>query len=454
VQSLKQDGYYDVWGGNYFTVRGPDSYYHWATATDPPPGLAWDASRGCFRKNGSGDVVIDHWAFRSSVCGKPVVCLDGADGGGKVTFQSCLFSGGDWDSAYLCSYGATGAGFRHGAGIEVVNRGNVTVEECSFEYLGGRALYFIRYGSAAPMDDILVHHNRSYMPKGYWEGAPEASSINAHFVQLNGVTGQNIKIRTNRVMCPTDWQCYMNDQFNLYESSGTPSSPIALSDNAILGGGTYQYNGAGFVIGDHAYAQSGHVGGSYSVVDDNVMVFPPPVAGATIAGGYDNRVTGNFIYTDGSFNAYKPGTPNGSWINYQAYAAIQLWDYGDGTLNAGHTVADNRVFCPLCYSAPGCCPNDPSPLEWGKLIRCHANAVVENNDLDMTLTPAELLPAQFMSHGCVAKNIRWGNGKCKAVALGRDHGWASTLQAEPGAAGTIATLCNNGVWETSNPVCY
>ncbi len=41
-----------------------------------------------------------------------------------------------------------------------------------------------------------------------------------------------------------------------------------------------------------------------------------------------------------------------------------------------------------------------------------------------------------------------------AVAPGRDHGWTSTLQAEPGAVGTISIACNNGVWETSNPVCY
>ncbi len=135
------------------------------------------------------------------------------------------------------------------------------------------------------------------------------------------------------------------DQVNMWQSSGTAASPIFIRYNKIRGGGPSN-SGGGIVAGDG--------GGSYITVDSNILVNPGQY-GASIAGGHDNKLLNNQIYSAsypwtniGAFvwNQYTPSSYNEevsgnriNWLNSSG-AANNWWDGG----NVGVITMSNNVF--------------------------------------------------------------------------------------------------------------
>jgi len=105
------------------------------------------------------------------------------------------------------------------------------------------------------------------------------------FVQFNNVNGPRCLIANN--LCENEpGKSYAEDAISLYMSNGAPGSPITVRNNRILGGGPSK-TGGGIAMGD--------AGGSYQLVENNVLVNPGQY-GIGVAGGTNMQILNNKIY--------------------------------------------------------------------------------------------------------------------------------------------------------------
>ncbi len=105
------------------------------------------------------------------------------------------------------------------------------------------------------------------------------------FVQFNGVIGEGNVIENNQGENFAG-ESDPEDLISLFKSSGTASSPILIRNNTFRGGGP-STSGGGIMTGDY--------GGSYIVVENNILVDPGQYGIAT-AGGNDITIINNKIY--------------------------------------------------------------------------------------------------------------------------------------------------------------
>lgn len=105
------------------------------------------------------------------------------------------------------------------------------------------------------------------------------------FVQFDHVNGADCFISDNR--CENEpRKSNAEDAISLYMSNGTAASPITVKGNLIRGGGPSK-TGGGIAMGD--------AGGSYQLVENNILVDPGQY-GIGIAGGSNMQVLNNKIY--------------------------------------------------------------------------------------------------------------------------------------------------------------
>ncbi len=105
------------------------------------------------------------------------------------------------------------------------------------------------------------------------------------FVQFNNVNGPGCLIANN--LCENEpGKSYAEDAISLYMSNGAPGSPITVRNNRIRGGGPSK-SGGGIALGD--------AGGSYQLVENNVLVNPGQY-GIGVAGGTNMQILNNKIY--------------------------------------------------------------------------------------------------------------------------------------------------------------
>jgi len=105
------------------------------------------------------------------------------------------------------------------------------------------------------------------------------------FVQFDHVNGPDCIICDNR--CENEpGKSNAEDAISLYMSNGTADSPITVKGNMIRGGGPSK-TGGGIAMGD--------AGGSYQLVENNILVDPGQY-GIGIAGGTNMQVLNNKIY--------------------------------------------------------------------------------------------------------------------------------------------------------------
>jgi hypothetical protein len=138
------------------------------------------------------------------------------------------------------------------------------------------------YAEQTSQGGIIVVHNQFLNMMGPYP--------RGQFVQFNNVSGPGCVISHNH--CENIFgESVPEDGISLYQSNGTPSSPIRIMENWIRGGGP-SLSGGGIMLGDN--------GGSYLVAARNILVNPGEY-GMAIAGGDHNKIEGNRVYAASNY---------------------------------------------------------------------------------------------------------------------------------------------------------
>jgi len=156
-------------------------------------------------------------------------------------------------------------------GVYLYNCTNITVTNCSMDSIDTGVV-------ADGCSGIKITHNdvknvQGPMPRG-------------QMVQFGNVSGTGNSISFNVVENITG-QSFPEDAISLYMSKGTPDDPIQVVGNWIRGGGP-STSGGGIMTGD--------MGGSYVLVQDNILVNPGQY-GITISSGNNIIIQNNKIYS-------------------------------------------------------------------------------------------------------------------------------------------------------------
>lgn len=147
------------------------------------------------------------------------------------------------------------------------------------------------------------------------------------FVEFSNVNGANNVVNWNK-MQNTVGSSGTRNAIDIIASNGTSASPITISANKILGGGS-STAGGGILLG--------HSGGSYQTATGNIMVNPGQM-GASIYGGDHISLTSNQIFS--AKQAWSNGgiivvptvaitnaTVSGNQVNWTNSAGVQNSDY-------------------------------------------------------------------------------------------------------------------------------
>jgi hypothetical protein len=195
----------------------------------------------------------------------------------------------------------------NGVGIYVANNAHdITIDHNSFDDV---ASAFSAYLST---NNLIFDHNYATRIRGPRNGG--------NLVLFDNVNGSGNKISCN--VSDQTSPAYGNaleDHINPWASSGTAASPILIQYNKLRGGGP-SISGSGVMVGDG--------GNSYTTVDSNIIVNSGSI-GIGIAGGHNNRMLNNKIYSS-SF----------PWGGVGAY--VWLWSPTEPACY-GHEVSGNRV---------------------------------------------------------------------------------------------------------------
>ncbi|MHB1157280.1 MAG: PA14 domain-containing protein [Phycisphaerales bacterium] len=175
----------------------------------------------------------------------------------------------------------------------------------------------ILYNSALNIDSRKSDGNGGYLdfeartPKA--GGATEYGHINGHFVLFNASRDMvNTEIAWNQVMNEVG-KSRVEDNINMYLSSGTASSPILIHDNYIDGAysiapwmtGTTEdanyvynwgYSGSGMVLGDGVGSVPADTSAFIEAYDNQVV---GTRKGISVAAGHDINVHDNYLLDDG-----------------------------------------------------------------------------------------------------------------------------------------------------------
>ncbi|MGB5943803.1 MAG: right-handed parallel beta-helix repeat-containing protein [Leeuwenhoekiella sp.] len=157
-----------------------------------------------------------------------------------------------------------------GNGIELLNCTNVIIRNNRIEDIAS-GLYAVRSSGIQFTYNSVKNVNGPY-PRG-------------QMAQFNEVNGGINKVSHN-ISVNVLGESYPEDIINLYKSNGTAENPIEVKGNWIRGGGPSP-NGGGIMTGD--------MGGSWVVVEDNILVDPGQY-GIAIASGTNITINNNLVY--------------------------------------------------------------------------------------------------------------------------------------------------------------
>lgn len=152
---------------------------------------------------------------------------------------------------------------------------NVTIIDCTFEDVYEGVLV------ERSNNNIKVEYNDFKNIRGQLDGG----TYFANAVHFDRVSGSGNSISYNAIE-NIKGESSPEDNIALFQSNGTPESPIMVKGNWIRGGGP-NHSGGGINLGDW--------GGSYQIAEDNILVNPGQV-GMGIAGGHDLTIRNNKIY--------------------------------------------------------------------------------------------------------------------------------------------------------------
>ncbi len=156
-------------------------------------------------------------------------------------------------------------------GVYMYNCKNITVINCTLDHNDTGVFAGLSSGISVTHNDVI--NVQGPMPRG-------------QMVQFDEVTGNGNSISFN-VVENILGQSHPEDAISLFKSSGKAGDPIRVVGNWIRGGGPSN-SGGGIMTGD--------MGGSYILVQDNILVNPGQY-GATIASGNNIAIKNNKIYS-------------------------------------------------------------------------------------------------------------------------------------------------------------
>ncbi|MEF2278507.1 NPCBM/NEW2 domain-containing protein [Deinococcus sp. YIM 134068] len=219
---------------------------------------------------------------------------------------------------------------------------DVRVENNVFE--GTSGIYFRQYrGDAGRGETIKVLRNVARNVDGRksdGQGGYSTSAFNwAQFVQFNDVTRiADAEIAWNQVINEPG-RSRVEDNINLYVSSGTPQSPIRIHDNYIQGAYNAlpatdaKFSGGGILVGDGKVSDPARIG--YAHVSHNQVVGTTNY-GIAIAGGSGSVLEHNRVVSSGRL-------PDGSPIAAQN-VGMYMWDPYGGAKQSPATFGHNRAL--------------------------------------------------------------------------------------------------------------
>jgi len=215
-------------------------------------------------------------------------------------------------------------------GIHLYMCYNITVDNNYFAKVSSGV-----YAEQTTAGGIIVNSNQFFNMVGPFP--------RGQFVQFNNVSGAGNSISNNKGENILG-QSYPEDGISLYQSKGTPSSPIIVNGNWIRGGGPSS-SGGGIMLGDN--------GGSYETASYNILVNPGEY-GMAIAGGDHNSILNNSIF--GSSQSF---TNVGLYVNsINGYAETNSTVSGNSVLFFNSSGYENN-----CWLAP----NVSKPTGWDTL---------------------------------------------------------------------------------------
>jgi len=199
--------------------------------------------------------------------------------------------------------------------ISIENGSNITIENCLFNR--------VTTGVYALSSQTIKIRNNQFV-----NVRMRSTGGRGQFVQFNSVTGAGNLIEDNKGE-NFPGESDPEDLSSLYSSSGTAANPISIRNNIFRGGGP-SASGGGIMTGDN--------GGSYQVVENNVLLDPGQY-GIAAAGGSNISLINNKIYA-----SQQPFTNNPLYVWAQAGASCSNinvkgnrvnWTDKNGSINNG-----------------------------------------------------------------------------------------------------------------------
>ncbi len=197
-------------------------------------------------------------------------------------------------------------------------------------------------GNPAAGQTIKILRNQIRNVDGRYVNALGKFTENRHSVQAvqfnRIVRVPNIEIAWNEVINEPG-KSAVEDNINIYESSGTAASPIRIHNNYIYGAyapnplKAQNYSGGGILLGDGA-KDSMDIAGGYAEVYNN-QVINTSNHGVAIAGGHHHKVYGNRVLSSGLL-------PGGA-IDPNANVGMYVWNIKGGTGREAATFVNNTV---------------------------------------------------------------------------------------------------------------
>ncbi|MEF2278518.1 hypothetical protein V3W47_09395 [Deinococcus sp. YIM 134068] len=240
------------------------------------------------------------------------------------------------------------------------------------EMVGTSGMYFHKYlGSRAKGQTVRIVRNRARNIDGRYSDGPNSFSdtgfYRVQFAQFNDVKNiSRAEIAWNEIINEPG-KSRVEEVINMYVSSGTPASPIAIHDNYIQGAyptraATAKFGGGGIMLGDGS--ASTREGASAYLRAYRNQIVGTSNQGIAIAAGhnieaYDNRVISSGLLPD--------GTPIAS-----QNVGIYVWDlHGDQRRQTffNNSMRNNVVG----WARPLQSPTAQNPFWFPHCARCAGN---------------------------------------------------------------------------------
>ncbi|MBC6989193.1 PA14 domain-containing protein [Hymenobacter sp. BT491] len=203
-----------------------------------------------------------------------------------------------------------GDNIRQGRFLDAGNFKNIRVEHCYMEQTSG--IYLADYqGDHSPNQTVKILYNQAKNIDGSYRNGGQERVQFAQFVSVKGIRG--VEIGWNQVI-NDPFNSRVEENINMYHSSGTSDSPMQFHNNFIQGAypsnpaSNTDYGGGGIMMGDGATPDLGESSGFIKAFNNQIL--STANQGICVAAGHDMEIFNNRIIASGYM-------PNGEYVAAQ-----------------------------------------------------------------------------------------------------------------------------------------